>query len=451
MLDRQTVLSAAVGLGLLAVDARASLAATPVAELLPQDTPIALLVETEQATWDALLRYEMFNRIADFTGQPLTPGVLPFLPYGLDYEADVAPWVGDGVAIALLPIPSAATIAPEDRSYGLASLGDPEALTAFMAALTAAYDTGPEVGEYKGVPTFYWSPPIVPAPGDWDGDWDEPAGDAAPAPPLIPNPPLDLSRAFAAAISGFLPERSLTDLQIDPPVGTRGDTVYGLAMAVLGDHVVFAPESDTLKHWIEYQQRRGPVLTENADFVALRADAEAKGALGLLYGNVGELAKYAVDLPGEDVLPLPLPLPQPTLRERAQASALFSSVTFAALAYPRPEGLHLEARLNDGNFLVPLPRGTVDSDDETILSALPASTYSLGSGYDLAGLWADVSEALDTVDISRNLLDTARTFVAFTTGLDLDTDILAGWTASIRCSFFPVARGCSTAFCRGLG
>ncbi|MEO1593308.1 MAG: DUF3352 domain-containing protein, partial [Cyanobacteria bacterium J06632_22] len=376
MLYRQTVLSAAVGLGLLTVDTAAQpvAAATPVAELLPQNTPIALIVETDQATWDQLLQYELFNRITDFTGQPLSPGALPFLPYGVDYGADVAPWIGDGIAIALLPIPSAATIAPEDRSYGIASLRDPEAIPNFIAAITTAYDAEPEVGAYKGVPTFYWSVPLVPSPDPRDA-----------APSLDPSPlpvgPLQRSSHLPASWTALLPDRPLPDIQIDPPVGTRSDTVYGLALAVLDDHVVFALAPDTLKHWIEYQQRRGPALTATTDFVALRADADAKGAFGLLYGNVGELAKYAVELPGEDWLPLPLP--GPTLRERAQASALLNRVTFEAMMYPRHEGLHLEARLNDGNFLVPLARGTVDPDDQTILSSLPASTYLLGSGYDL--------------------------------------------------------------------
>ncbi len=467
MLYRQTVLSTAVGLGFLAVCPSSSLAqaATPVAELLPENTPVALMVETDQATWDQLLQYELFDRITEFTGQPLSPGGLPFLPYGVDYQTDVAPWVGDGAAIALLPIPSAATISPQDRGYLVVSITDAEAIPDFIDVLAEARQATPEETSYKGVPIYFWPTEVVTfdefgwpieEPAEIEDNNSEPDvndGSLSPLANGLTEPFSDLTRWLLPQRFGFRPAPS-PDIDIDDTDSsdTYSYTIPGLAMALFDDHLVVSLEPDTLRYWIEYQQRRGPVLTENEDFLAVQADAEEKGAFGLVYGSIGELAKFTVTPPSSAVFPLPLPdIPEPTLRERTQAAALFRNVTFEILAYPRREGLHLEARLNDGNFLIPLPRGTVDNDGETILSELPASTYMLGSGYDLAGLWDDVSDALSLAEISRSLLETARAFVSFATGLDLDTEILGWMDGEYTLFFFPSRSGLFNSFLPGVG
>ncbi|MEO0539410.1 MAG: DUF3352 domain-containing protein [Cyanobacteria bacterium P01_A01_bin.105] len=410
-----------------------------VADRLPDNTPVALMLETEQATWDQLLQYELFQRIADFTGQPLTPGALPFLPYGVDYSRDIAPWLGDGIAIALLPISNAANITPAERGYLVASVADPVHLPALIEVIATARQADPEESAYKGVPIYTWPTEVISF--EEDEQWFDEGfngGDAieeSAIEPAVPQP----------WISRFLPQPA-PDIILEPDANADY-TIQGLAIAILDDHLVATLEPDTLKYWIEYHQRRGPVLTQNDQFLALQAEADDKGALGLVYGNAGELAKFTVDSPFDPVLPLP----EPTLREQAQVATLLRNITFEALAYPQSAGLQLEARLNDGNFLVPLPRGTVDPDTESILSLLPASTYLLGSGYDLAGLWNTIAEALSLSEISQSLLDTARTFLLFTTGLDLD-DKVFGWMDSEYSVFlFPSRSGLLNSFIPNLG
>ncbi|MEL7501370.1 MAG: DUF3352 domain-containing protein [Cyanobacteria bacterium J06554_6] len=462
MLYRQTVFSTALGIGLAAALLPPALSAesTAVAELLPENTPIALMLKTDLATWDNLTQYELFTRITEFSGQPLTPGALPFLPYGVDYLTDIDPWIGDGVAIALLPIPGAASITPQERGYLVAAVSDPTAVPDFIDTLAAVRQAEPENTSYKGIPIYHWPTEEVRF-DDYDYNYDydydysddgfevlEPSdGVELPDPILLP-PALFQSLPFTPSVFSSQPEPDL-DITIDPDPDFYGYTIQGLAVATFDDHLIVAFEFETVKRWIEYQLRRGPVLAESDAFLTFQAEADNKGALGLVYGNAGEIAKFTVNSPVEDLLPINIP--EPTLRERAQVAALLRNVTFEALLYPQSAGLHVEARLYDGNFLLPFARGTVDRDDETILSTLPAATYLLGSGYDLANLWQDVSSALSLNELSRNLLETARTLISFTIGLDLDREILGWMDGEYTLFFFPSRSGLFNSFIPDVG
>ena len=117
-----------------------------ITHILPVNTPAAMIVNTRQETWSELNPYALFSQLTEAFGVPPSPQALPLLPYTIDYVEDVQPWIGDGVAIALLPIPSIRTIAPVERSVTIVPISD---AAAFVTGTVINVDGG--FGAFSGV------------------------------------------------------------------------------------------------------------------------------------------------------------------------------------------------------------------------------------------------------------------------------------------------------------
>ena len=389
-----------------------------ITNILPADTPAAIIINTREDAWAVLNQYALFARLSQAFGVDPSPQTLPLLPVGLNYVDDMQPWVGDGVAIALLPVPSIRTIAPVERLVTIFPIEDTAAFIDFIPTLAESRAALPEQHSYRTFPIWLWPSEFV---AYEEFSWDEFPEDIEFE--EFPEPePVELSPMDSLVDSAIRPYRQPEPPYIYIPDATYspdGYTIPGYAVAHLGNYIVTAENIDSLRQWIEYQTQGGPTLTSNPSFEKTQSHPQAQNSLATVYGNLGQLLSFEFSNPFQD-FGLP-PVPQPSLSERAAMANLLSNVTFDALIYPEPKGVHLEAHLYTEGALPDLPLSP--NADHSILGLMPAATYFMGSGYDIGGFWNDVSSAFSLSEVTGGLLETARSIVSLATGLDLDTEI----------------------------
>ena len=427
-----------------------------VAQMLPENTPVAFFLTTQAADWQALEQFELFAKIAAFTGGGASPLNLPILLPGIDYARDVQPWIGEQVAIAVLPDTTPRSIAVSDiaaTTLTVVPVADPEALPPFLERLeTARAEEVPEKSTYEGVTLWVWSTRTE-SYGDYDDCYEADCADdddGLPAP--LPDP-LTVPPAVGAvkAVTPPVPQRLPVPGEFE-----EGDYTYqvpGLAVAILDNYLVFAQEPAALKTLIDYQQLANPSLADSALFLRSQY-ADSEGAIARFYANLSEAVKFNLDgglaglsspLPGP--FPTPFPgapdlIPQLTLplEARSLTARALQGVTIDSLVYPQAEGIRLQGRLY-GNGLVRSAATPDLPEADSALSFVPAPAYSLNSGRDLAGLWRQIAASLALSEPTREFLQQARSTVSTFLGLDLDTELLGWMDKEIVLFFFPSAGG----------
>ena len=431
-----------------------------VAQMLPENTPVAFFLTTQAADWQALEQFELFAKIAAFTGGGGASLLnLPILPPGIDYARDVQPWIGEQVAIAVLPDTTPRSIAVSDiaaTTLTVVPVADPEALPPFLERLeTARAEEVPEKSTYEGVALWVW-PTRTESYDNYDdddcyeADCADDADDGLPAPlpdPLTVPPAVGAAKAVSPPVPQRLPV---------PGEFEEGDYTYqvpGLAVAILDNYLVFAQEPAALKTLIDYQQLANPSLADSALFLRSQY-TDSEGAIARFYANLSEAVKFNLDggLSGLSS-PLPGPFPRPfpgvpdlmpqltlPLEARSLTARALQGVTIDSLVYPQAEGIRLQGRLY-GNGLVRSAATPDLPEADSVLSFVPAPAYSLNSGRDLAGLWRQIAASLALSEPTREFLQQARSTVSTFLGLDLDTELLGWMDKEIVLFFFPSAGG----------
>ncbi|MEM6715498.1 MAG: DUF3352 domain-containing protein [Cyanobacteria bacterium P01_C01_bin.147] len=422
-----------------AIAALPSAASPDPAEVLPSNTAYTILLDMRQETWSQLNQYALFQQLqAQGSGEP-NPGGLPFLPLGLEYEADIAPWVGDDVAMALLPIDDPTGTIMRDHEILIAPIADSAAFSAvfdddFIGSVAALKEGAPELLSYQGVDIVYWAPPVPP----------EPEPESLP-PVTLPNdgpPETDLLIEAEPPVAS--PDPGLEDEGATPQEWLKAlpkqddDTTWspatwlddqGLAIAVFPDFIVAAASPTAIQTWVDLRPTDpAAALAQNEDFLQTLAHPQADGALGLLYGDMSELVNYAfVDLDLPD-LPLDLPNPEDLLspQDFADLSALQLNGHVEAIIYPDTQGIRVQGRGYYDDALLSAIADMIAPASPEVLSHIPKDSYGMLSGRDLAGFWEEVTTTLEASEETSDWLAQGRGFFTAMTGLDLDEDIF-GW------------------------
>ncbi|NEQ44920.1 MAG: DUF3352 domain-containing protein [Leptolyngbya sp. SIOISBB] len=426
------------------IAAAPSVASPHPAELLPPNTAYTIMLDMRSETWDQLNQYALFQQFqAQGMGAP-NPGGLPFLPLDLDYEADIAPWVGDDVAIALLPIDvSTGTVeligTIEDHEILIAPIENSAAFSDrfngdFVGSIGVFQEGEPEVLNYQGVDIVYWEPVLPePEPDSWppaavpnDGPTKIPARPQPDQPPLPPE-------ASPQEEDGAAPQEWLKALpkQDDDPTwspATWADDA-GLAIAVFPDFIVAAASPTAIQTWMDLRPTNpATALAQNEDFLQTLDHPHADAALGILYGDISELVNYAfVDFALPD---LPLDFPNPsdflTSQEVADLTAMQLAGHVEAIIYPDSRGIRVQGRGYYNDPLMSAIAATIEPAPPEVLSHIPKDSYGMLNGRDIAGFWEEVTTTLEASEETSAWLDQARGFFTAMTGLDLDEDVF-GW------------------------
>ncbi len=417
---------------------------------LPEDTAYVVLFDTRAETWQRLTQYAFFQNAATDTGESPSLGGLAFLPAELDYPTTIAPWVGDTVALAVLPLPRAQPTTLAAHMVMVAPIDDAVAFTGFTAAVETARAAAPEFQRYQDVEILYWQPvyeePAAPEDlGDVEGDVGLGAGEAITPQEQI-SPAVEGFDAFRLApwVSPFAPSKALPEVEIPEsiPAETTTELVQpGLAIAVLPDTLVTAQSPAAIRRWLEQRPTAATSLAAHPRFQRMIANPQYDPALGALYGNLAEIVKYALVENALDDLPFSLPLPSPLAdispADLAQLAALQLDSAIEAYLYPQQEGLRLQARAYyDNSILQRLITPPPPVTDAT-LALVPTASYLMISGQNLAGIWAQISAGFAQGEITQPLLDRIRRFTQALTGLDLDQDIFGWMDGDFAIFLFP--------------
>jgi hypothetical protein len=428
---------------------------------LPDNTALVMLLDTTADTWGQLDQYQLFsllNEEIDYT--PGLPG-LPYLPYGLNYQTEVAPWIGDTAVVALLPAEPDAFAATVDHMVMVAPVAELEAFANFRSTLLELQGEADAVDTVLGTEIYVWS---APEPEEWIDDWPEqeedleeecdPAACDGEEVGLGLRPDSSQRRAlrFTSGMALPLTVQPLQDegeaLEVEVPVPLPEFSGGGLAIAFLPDALVAAETPAALEQYLRLRQDEAqPSLTESLEFQRTLTNQQSSRALVAIYGNALELLNFnpaAADLPSAP-LPLPIPLPPfPTVNGdtlRSLRSLNFGG-TLEALVYPLETGMQARGRYYYD--AVPFTFGLTPTvaDADSPLTLLPASTYLMMSGRNVAGLWRGMSRILDSAsDFTREGLASVRSFFTLSTGLDLDEDVFGWMDGEVAIAAFPAEGG----------
>ena len=442
--------------GELGYDAEKLAAHRQLVHILPANTPMAIFLSTKQADWDALAQYELFNMAfttfkaytAAFEGlegheelegaegvegveeeglkepeRAINPArLLAALP-GVDYETDIRPWIGDQAMIAALPDKTPRSIALTDldtRMLVVLPVTDGAAIESYLAALETSRPELPEKSTYLGAQLWVW-----PSRTETFSDqgWGDPNDNWQNLPEVPHEELLNLSqvgsnptakqntpakqnalglKALGSDDRFLLPGPEV--FEAEPDYNTY--EVKGQAIAYVDGYLIFASEPEPLKELLDYGQFDYPRLSDSELFLRSQY-ATQPGAIARLYSNLSEISKYNLDgtfpaaqfpAPGLPRMPQIPGFPAPSslstqLETRLLAANVLKGTSLDIVVYPQTEGIRLQGRVY-GNELI----RTAETPDlpyaDSALSFVPAPTFALSSGRDVAGLWRQIANSL---------------------------------------------------------
>ncbi|MGP1382984.1 MAG: DUF3352 domain-containing protein, partial [Thainema sp.] len=200
-----------------------------VATILPADVAAVILLSTQEEQWQSLLQYQMVRLFEEsFGAVPLNPGSLSFVPYQVDYETAIAPWIGDYAATVIMPARpnSEATIAK--NSMMVAPVTDASAIPQFLDAIRATRDELPTEMTYRGIPILAWAEiaPSFPQ-EEFEPIPSEPSSVPLPVVPPDPQPSSDLPENNVPTLEAHdaSPDWEIADADVVEPDTNRPSIV----------------------------------------------------------------------------------------------------------------------------------------------------------------------------------------------------------------------------------
>ncbi|NJL47126.1 MAG: DUF3352 domain-containing protein [Leptolyngbyaceae cyanobacterium SM2_5_2] len=179
---------------------------------LPEYTAFTLLIDTSEATWQQLDQFQTFRLLEETFGFRPNPVSLPLLPYGLDFQTQVQPWIGPTAVLALLPADPGESAPMAEHLVMVAPIADSTAFAEQEGALLALRDGEPEVETFAGTDIYVWPAPEPgeePIPRVTDGAEAEAESPSSDSPPLAPvqnflRPPQSQPLAPTLSFSGTI-------------------------------------------------------------------------------------------------------------------------------------------------------------------------------------------------------------------------------------------------------
>jgi len=411
-----------------------------VTTVLPDNTPGLVLVNAKPAAWAEV---ERFNALPDYLRVPFK---VPFLPDAISFPQDIQPWLGDEVAIAL--VPTAGSIAGsvlqtlDASAILLAPITDRDRFDAFLRKLKATRGQPEIEREYKGVMLLQWSPPA----------------EEKPSKPVEPdstqrNIPQPLLALTAHRLPGLVQSKVVKPKAAPsevPSIATPDDDAEpapdltddlkprGLAIALLPGNVAVATQADTLEDLIDARAEREP-LAQSPLFQRTLQHPQAGRSLMTSYGEVSAIAKFLWAI-AKNAPPSTFGFGLPPLNEKqlAALTKLYSSAD--SHVWLQPEGIHSQV-----NFYYTTPQPDLATrilpDANQILTRLPAATYLSASSRNFKQQWQDSLASAQDDLASQIAIASLRNSFRTATGLDPEKDVIPWMDGEYAFFFFPTTGG----------
>lgn len=382
-------------------------ATSSVANLLPENTPGVLLINTNEALWEDLSKFGLFPRDMTF------PSWLYPTPIGVNFYSAVQPWLGDQIGIALLP---ETENKKQDRSVTIASIKDATQVALFIEQLKKAKKNAPIQHQYQGVTILEWEPEKL---------TPKEAGEAEESNPPMPKLQADSETPDA-------PQQPLPSLPA-PVIPT------GYAIAVLPNHVVTAFSIDPIKQLID-AQAAGKPLTNSSSFQKTITRSQYARSLFVGYGNYTEVLKALDTFNQSQLDKLPPNVPKPPKLDYEKLDVLGSFYdAIEGYVWAESDGLHFNTSIN---FKRPVPESLIEKMQtrNEILERLPELNYVVSNGQNLALFWQVLMTGLEADPNIKKQVDQYRQFAQKFIGLD-DRDIFPWMNQEIAVFMYPTRQG----------
>ena len=426
-----------------------------VTTVIPDNTPGLVMINATPAAWAEVDR---FNPLAASLRPPLK---LPFLSSEIDFTKDIQPWLGNDVALAL--VPTAGSIAGsvmqtlDASAVLLAPIQDRDRFNAFLGKLKATQGKPQIEREYKGVMLLQWSAPAEekpPVPGEADS-----------------TTRYRTPRALApGALSGrlsFLPQNQVAQNQvvqnqvvqskvvkpkpeltkpapIAPPDAPTDSTPSeplkpkGVAIALLPGAIAVATQVQTLEDLIDARAERPP-LAQNPLFQRTLQHPQAGRSLMVSYGEVAAIAKFLLAI-AKASPPSTFGFGLPSFSEPQLAALTKLYSTADSRIWLQPEGLRSQVNFY---YTTPQPQLATPTlpDANQILSRLPAATYLSASSRNFKHQWQDMIASAHDDLTSQIAIASLRNSFRTATGLDAEKDVIPWMDGEYAFFFFPTNGG----------
>ena len=388
-----------------------------VSRLLPENTAGLFLLNPDPKLWQSLAQFKSFPR--DMT----TPGSLFSGAFqGLTYHGDIAPWLGGPMGIAM--------VLDADRTHTynamVAPVQDATQMPKFLdRAKRSRGTTLPVMRTYNGVSILYWAPKKFTYRADEVPMVDDPMADDA-----------DIEVEVAELMVG---ESSVGKAAGGKKPKTREYGGYAIAYLPSG-YVVASEKLKAVEYVIDAQTGTSKLADVPAFRRMLQDDRYSKSLISG-YGNYELILQSDVMKASPQASTVPAFLSSP---EYKAGIKLFGSIQdrVDGFLWIQPEGLQMQASFH---LKQPLPSSTAGlfRSPNALVQRMPAVTYSMSDGSDLASFWKVAIAAIEVVPTFKKELNNFRSYSQKSFGLD-DRDIFpwmdqeyAGFVFPTRVGIFP--------------
>lgn len=431
-----------------------------VANLLPVDTAGVLLLDTNPAIWESLSRFGLFPKDISF------PGVLYSIDPGINFHTDVQPWLGDQIAIALLPAKTSDSTSA-NRSVVVSSVKDATQIPNFLERLKAARrksmiasQSSPELIErlYKGIAVLEWKPQkLTPncQPSKPESTSMPRNNSANTQKPLCRSsrPLTRIINSFSSAAKSQispapLPNSLASHSETTEPEQTEAFASPGLAIAVLPGYVVTSTTATAIEQLIDAQAEGKPLSAnplfqraiQKRDTQRSALKGAARQPLILGYGDYTQILIAATEANQAQYKNLP-----PSFSALAALNPTAMDVlakyydTIDGSLWAEPDGLHTEISVH---FKQAVPQSLLDSvtTSNQVLERLPEVSYVVSNSQNLALFWRTLTAGLESEPSLKKGLEQFRQYGQTLLGFD-DRDVFSWMTGEYATFMYPTRQG----------
>ncbi|MDY6902438.1 MAG: DUF3352 domain-containing protein [Cyanobacteriota bacterium] len=369
---------------------------TQFANFLPKDAPLVAIVDTTSENWRKAGNFQLFNTVWNGLSFIIPP------QFKNGFATDIKPWLGEQVAFAFLPKAGSSQVTVDSNFVSLIPVKDEIALQRFLGKLTANGSFNQR--KYRGITILKTTTGNSSKPG-------LPPQDST-LPPVPKSPINKVSKPNSLKRPGLKRPGSKKPNLRKPT---------SLVIGVLPGHLAVGYSNQSIERVINTNQQKAATLAQNSQFQKTIKQPETGKPLFSMYQDPVGYISFAKEIIKDPSLGLP-PIDLDSILSSEQLKQYQSlgsfmmvqkeGIRFQVNGYPSPE--------YQGNSLVN------NIKTQTILSRMPAATYSAINGKNLNNRWKAISKILSSQKEFKDAFETFRKLILTNTGLDFDRDII-GW------------------------
>ncbi len=377
---------------------------TEFANFLPSDAPLVAIVDTSSATWRKAGNFQLF--------QAAWNGISFLIPpqFKIGYATEIEPWLGEQIAVAFLPKRGSSQVTVDSNFVTLIPVKDEVALQRFLKKLKAGGNLNQR--QYKGITIL-----------------ETKTGSSLQDNTIPPVPKSPINKAIKPSIF----QKPIKNPSLGKPNVRRQNS---FSIAILPGHLAIGYSNKSIERVINTNQQKAATLAQNYHFQkTIRQPQTGKPLFAMYQDPVGYInfAKEIIKDPS-------LGLPTIDLESILSSEQLKKYQSLGSFVTVQKEGIRFQVNA----YLSPEfnKKNLADNiKSQTILSRMPAATYSALNGKNLNLRWQTISKLLSSQKEFKNGLTTLRGLIRSNTGLDLERDIISWMDGEFAFFMYPTKGG----------